>query len=63
MNILNVVTVISLVMAFSNGIAMILMYFRYVQVVRGAFATLRATESGEVEMIDLLSDSLIPFVR
>jgi len=63
MNMLNIITVVSLVMAVSNGIAMILMYHRYVQVVRGAFATLRATESGEVEMIDLLSDNLLPFIR
>jgi|GEM_PF-3258215 len=40
-------TVISLVVAFSNGIAMILMYLRYIQIVSGAFVTLRDTESGE----------------
>jgi hypothetical protein len=34
---------------------------RYVEVVRATFAVLRTTKDGEVEIVDLLSDSLRPF--
>ena len=56
MNIMTLITVISMVLAFSNGIATILMYLRYVQVVRGSFAVLKATADGEIEITDLLAE-------
>ena len=56
MNIMTLITVISMVLAFSNGIATILMYLRYVQVVRGSFAVLKATAVGEIEITDLLTE-------
>lgn len=56
MNIMTLITVISMVLAFSNGIATILMYLRYVQVVRGSFAVLKATADGEIEITDLLTE-------
>jgi hypothetical protein len=34
---------------------------RYVEVVRATFASLRTTKDGEVEIVDLLSDSIRPF--
>jgi len=55
MNLMTIITVISLVMAFSNVIAMILMYFRYAAVVRDAFMTVKANKSGEIEVVDLLN--------
>ena len=63
MNIMSIIMVISLVAAIANGIGMILMYLRYIQIIRGSFAALRATPDGEVEIVDLLSDSLKPFIR
>ena len=63
MNPLSIITAISLVVAISNGIGLILMYLRYVEVVRGTFAAIRTTKEGEVEIVDLLSDSLRPFIR
>ena len=56
MNIMTLITVISMVLAVSNGIATILMYLRYVQVVRGSFAVLKATADGEIEITDLLAE-------
>jgi len=56
MNIMTLITVISMVLAFSNGIATILMYLRYVQVVRGSFAVLKATADGDIEITDLLTE-------
>ena len=55
MNISEIITVISLVVAMANGIGMILMYLRYIRIIRGSFATLRVTESGEVEIVDILA--------
>ena len=46
MNITEIITVISLVVASANGIGMILMYLRYIRIVRGSFAALRATREG-----------------
>lgn len=60
MNVSGIITVISLIIAISNGIGMILMYLRYVEVTRGAFAVLRATTEGEIEIGDLLFDRLKP---
>ena len=37
-----------------NGIGMILMYWRYAQVIQGAIMTVKATKAGEVEIVDLL---------
>ncbi len=63
MNIMTLITVISMVLAVSNGIATILMYLRYVQVVRGSFAVLKATADGEIEVTDLLADSMKRVIR
>jgi len=63
MNTVTLITVISLVVAVSNGIATILMYLRYIQVVRGSFAVLKATADGEIEITDLLSDSMKRVIR
>lgn len=63
MNIMALITVISMVLAVSNGIATILMYLRYVQVVRGSFAVLKATANGEIEVTDLLADSMKRVIR
>ena len=63
MNIPEIITVISLVVAMANGIGMILMYLRYIRVIRGSFAVLHANEEGEVEIMDLLSDSFHPLIR
>ena len=63
MNITEIITVISLVVASANGIGMILMYLRYIRIIRGSFAVLHANEKGEVEILDLLSDSLRPLIR
>jgi len=63
MNIMTIITVISLVVAVSNGIATIIMYLRYVQVVRGSFAVLKATADGEIEITDLLADSMKRVIR
>ena len=54
MNLVSIVTVVSLVLAIGNGIRMILMYWRYAQVIRGAIMTVKATKAGEVEIVDLL---------
>jgi len=56
MNLMSIITVVSLVMALSNGIAMILMYLRYASVVRGAFMAIKANKTGEIEIVDLLND-------
>ena len=56
MNLMSIVTVVSLVVAISNGIGMILMYLRYAKVIRGAIMAVRTSEGGEVEIVDLLSD-------
>ncbi|MDD1724033.1 MAG: hypothetical protein LUQ07_02760 [Methanospirillum sp.] len=63
MNIMETITVISLVAAIANGIGMALVYLRYIRVIRGAFAAHKATPDGEVEIVDLLSDTLRPFLR
>lgn len=63
MNLMSIITVISLVIAIANGIGMALMYMRYIQVIRGSFAALRITKDGEVEIVDLLKGSLGPFIR
>jgi hypothetical protein len=63
MNTVTLITVISLVVAVSNGIATIIMYLRYVQVVRGSFAVLKATADGEIEITDLLADSMKRVIR
>jgi len=63
MNTVTLITVISLVVAVSNGIATILMYLRYIQVVRGSFAVLKATAEGEIEITDLLADSMKRVIR
>lgn len=56
MNLMSIVTVVTLVIGISNGIGMILMYLRYVRVIRGAIMVIRATDCGEGEILDLLSD-------
>lgn len=56
MNIMTLITVISMVLAVSNGIATILMYIRYLRVVRGSFAILKATADGDIEITDLLTE-------
>lgn len=62
MNILDTITVISLLATIANGIGMTLVYLRYIRVIRGAFAVLKATPGGEVENVDLLKDILRPFL-
>ena len=54
MNLMSIVTFVSLVMAIGNGLGMILMYWRYAQVIRGAIMMVKATKVGEVEIVDLL---------
>jgi len=56
MNLMNIISVLSLVIALSTGIATILMYLRYVSVVRGAFMAITADKTGEIEIVDLLHD-------
>ncbi|MDD1728783.1 MAG: hypothetical protein LUQ50_06900 [Methanospirillum sp.] len=51
MNVMSVVAVISLVMAVSNGIAMILTYQRYASVVRGVFMANKVNKAGKVEIV------------
>lgn len=61
MTLMSIVTVVSLIVSISNGIGMILLYLQYTKVIRGAIMAVRATEGGEVEILDLLSDlSRIP---
>lgn len=62
MSITEILTVISLVVASANGIGMVLMYLQYIRIIRGSFAVLHANEMGEVEILDLLSDTLRPFI-
>ncbi len=57
MNLMSIVTVVSLVLTIGNRIGMILMYWRYAQVIRDVIMTVKATKAGEVEIVDLL-DSL-----
>ena len=40
-----------------------LIFLRYIRVIRGSFAVLQANEEGEVEILDLLSDSVRPPIR
>lgn len=54
MNLMNIVVVASAVMAVANGAGMILMYLRYAQTARNVIMSIRAKESGEVEILDLL---------
>jgi hypothetical protein len=54
MNLMSIVTVVSLILAIGNGIGMILMYWRYAQVIRDAIMTVKTTKAGEVEIVDLL---------
>jgi hypothetical protein len=56
MNLMSIVTVVTLIIGLSNGIGIVLMYLRYVTVIRGAIMAVRATDGGEVEILDLLSD-------
>lgn len=56
MNLMSLVTVVTLIIGVFNGIGMILMYLRYALVIRGAIMVIRATDCGEVENLDLLSD-------
>lgn len=53
MDITGIITIVSVVMAVSNGIGMVLMYLRYIEVTRNAIMTIRATEEGLVEIMDL----------
>ena len=54
MDITGIITILSMVMAVSNGIGMVFMYLRYIEVTRNAIMTIRTTEEGLVEIIDLL---------
>ena len=54
MDITGIITIISMVMAVSNGIGMVLMYLRYIEITRNAIMTIRATEEELVEITDLL---------
>jgi len=54
MGIPDIVAVISVVVAISNGIGLICMYLRYIRVTKNAIMSLRATEEGLIEIIDLL---------
>ena len=63
MSITSIITVISLITSGANGLGMVLMYLRYIRVIRGAFVVTRATPDGEVEIVDLLPDSLKAFPR
>jgi len=54
MDITGIITIVSMGMAVSNGIGMVLMYLRYIEITRNAIMTIRATEEGLVEIIDLL---------
>ncbi len=55
MNLLSIITVVSLVMAFSTWIVTILMYLRYASVFRGALMAVKAGKTGEIEIVDLLN--------
>lgn len=54
MDITGIITIVSVIMTVSNGIGMILMYLRYIEVTRNAIMTIRATEEGHVDIMDLL---------
>jgi hypothetical protein len=53
MNLMSIVTVMSLILAIRDGIGMILMYRQYAQVIRGAIMTVKATKVGEVEIVEV----------
>lgn len=54
MGISDIITVVSVVVAISNGIGLVFMYIRYIRVTKNAIMSLRATEEGLIEIIDLL---------
>jgi len=56
MNLMNITTVISLVLTIGNGLAMTLMYFRYVKTVRELIMAVRTNRNGEVEIRELFED-------
>ena len=56
MNLMNIISVLSLVIALSTGIATLLMYLRYASLFRGAFMAVKAGKTGEIEIVDLLND-------
>lgn len=58
MEITGIITIVSVVVAVSNGIGMVCMYLRYIRLARNAIMTLKATEEGLVEIIDLLPITL-----
>ncbi len=53
MDITGIITIVSVVLAVSNGIGMVFMYIRYIEVTRNVIMTIRATEEGFVEIMDL----------
>lgn len=58
MNLVAIVAVVSGLMTLVNAAAMILMYLRYVRSAHHLILAVRADEAGEVEVLDLLSDSV-----